>query len=284
MKLTTVVLVAAVLCGVHEANGSALRQRVLAKASEQASATACLIGGHCPSGSYLNSCTGCYTDTNGVLSCQFCNGVASTYSIYNSWACENNINLLNNQLQCQFPLGSYYLTSVSNQGQCSECYMGSYSNLNSMTCVCQRFVGDTSPVVSTLNDASSCFYVTNSNGVLTCNSGTVPTSGSSTPAPTATTPAPTTTSSVCSFTETTPSSTCASKAQGNGCAQYNYCCFNAAANPVCAPPPNCPECPTLSVGQCLVGNNANCCTVVNGACTRNCNAQSSCPVPFVPGS
>eukprot|EP00300_Choanocystis_sp_HF-7_P035116 c48441_g1_i1.p1 GENE.c48441_g1_i1~~c48441_g1_i1.p1 ORF type:complete len:277 (-),score=18.59 c48441_g1_i1:63-893(-) len=223
--------------------------------------TGCLIGGTCPTGSYLDTCSDCSTDNNGVLTCTCPNiGGSTTTTLQNSFGCSSNIGVTaGGQLVCGFVAGNYGLS-------CKECSMN-YDDILTCSCANTQGVYNNAQLLS----ASTCSYAENSNGGLVCTSRTA--------APTTSAPTPHPSSSVqCIWSpqtesngESTPSSACSTKTAKQGCEFNNFCCWNSATS-TCQPVPGCPNC--------LAYNADNCGTAPSGCCTFNTSLQQcvrACP-------
>jgi len=253
MHITTAVSVGALIALVAGVEGGLLRDQM--GVEDTSLQSTCMAGATCPPGLYQSTCNSCSTNSNGVLSC-YCSGFGSTYQLTtlpNSFTCGSNIFNMNGALTCQLPAGNF--------GQsCIGCGLG-FGN----TLTCQCLTGTGSYVSSTLSSVSTCSYVENLNGILTCSGGT--------PAPSTPSPTAPTGSNTCNWSSNTitgerqPSNACSSFTALQGCSYNNYCCFSQSAN-TCGPVPGCPNCLGLTSSQCSAF--PTCCGWNGSACARTC--------------
>lgn len=206
----------------------------------------------------MDTCSNCFTDSNGVLYCQCPYGSSFTFTkLQNSYACSGSIGVVAGELVCNFVAGNYGIS-------CKQCSMNYKYTLE---CSCANENGVYG--LTFLASATTCVYAENINGILTCTSRTL--------SPTTKAPTPQPSSSVqCTWSsqtingEATPSSPCSSKTSLQGCEYNNYCCWNYGSS-TCQPVPGCPNCLALSAQSCSSAP-SGCCTFNTGLqqCVRVC--------------
>jgi len=239
--------------------------------SNKVKQSGCMLGGVCPSGPYAGSCVDCSTDSNGVLTCS-CMDSGGNYqpaSLPNSFSCASNIYNSGGYLECVLPPGNYIETCQS----CGIIYG------NALLCICQN--EDNVFAKTVLGSISTCTYVQNIDGALTCQGSTPePTDQPSNPTPNPT-PKPTSGGQQCIWSstiiasggvESSPTSACSTKTALQGCEYNNFCCFNTATA-TCGPVPGCPNCQAIT-------SSGNCGSAPSGCCYWNSNdnlCERTCP-------